>query len=295
MTEGLNWDDLRYLEALVRQKKAPAVARELGVSTSTVYRRIGALEEALGAGCLVRGGTAIELTRCGEAIVALARDLHVGLARAMDVADAERQVISGRVSLTTVDGFLPLLVGPLGRLAERHPDLRIDLHLGYSGPSVRRREVDVAIGVMENPPPGLVGRRLLRIDYAVFGTPDAASRRPLRWVVTGPPIQHEPEARWESAHAGAVALATGSRTAMMRFVLDGLGVALLPRPQAQRYPELVEVEELSAKARELRRDAWLLVHPDMRHDARVRALADALSELAASPMEMRGEGSRADG
>ncbi|MFK7984545.1 MAG: LysR family transcriptional regulator [Sandaracinaceae bacterium] len=280
MTPDLNWNDLRFLEALVRLQRPPAVAREIGVSSSTVYRRIDALEAAVGAQLVVRGGDELELTRAGCALVTLAQTMKTQLARARDLASVQQSEVSGVVSLTTVDGFLPLLVEPLTRLTDRYPNLRVELSLGYSGPSVRRREVDMAIGVMDRPPPGLWGRRLLRIGYGVFGTADAIRRDPLRWVVTGPPIHNEMEAVWERENAGSVAIATGNRTAMIRFVREGVGVALLPRPQAGMYAELEEQAVLSAAATKIQRQAWLLVHPDMRRDARVRALSDAISELS---------------
>jgi hypothetical protein len=42
--------------------------------------------------------------------------------------------------------------------------------LGDRGPSVRDREVDVAVGIMRRPPPGCWGRRVAPLRYAVFGT-----------------------------------------------------------------------------------------------------------------------------
>ncbi len=49
------WEDVRYLEAVGRTGSVGEAARELGVSASTVYRRVGALESAVGHPCLARG------------------------------------------------------------------------------------------------------------------------------------------------------------------------------------------------------------------------------------------------
>jgi len=269
---GVRWDDLRCLEALARTGNAAAAGRELEVATSTIYRRIDALEEALGAPVLLRGAPTLTLTSEGERLVSTAR-------RTRQELDAVRQtsapdVVEGRVRLTTVEGFLPLLVAPLAKLAAAHPDLEVELHLGDSGPSVRRREADVALAVMANPPEGLVGRRLLRIGYGVFGTPEALARRPRRWVVLGPPLTHTPEAAWEREHATNVAVATGSRNAFLALLGRGVGVGLLPRPMS--HEGLVEDHDLRDACAHLHRDAWTLVHPESKDVARVRAVLDVL-------------------
>lgn len=274
----MRWDDLQHLEALARTGSATAAARELSIAASTVYRRIEALSESIGSPLLVRGAPDVRLTSAGTQLVELARRMKQGLAAVGQSTQARAAHPTGRVSLTTVEGFLPLLIEPLADLSARYPDLEIALHLGDSGPSVRRREVDVALGVMARPPRGLLGRRVLRIGFGVFGTEDAVARDPRRWVVVGPPLEHAPEAAWERKHAHRVAVAVGSRHAFYGLVRRGVGVGLMPRPVAQRYPELQEVEECAESAAQVERSAWTLIHPEMRDDARVRAVVDGLVE-----------------
>jgi len=57
----VHWDDLRYLEALTRHGSATAAAREIGVAVSTVYRRLGALEESLGGPVVVKGAELVDV------------------------------------------------------------------------------------------------------------------------------------------------------------------------------------------------------------------------------------------
>ncbi|PZR15372.1 MAG: hypothetical protein DI536_07925 [Archangium gephyra] len=54
----LEWEDLRLLEAIERTGKVAAAARELGLSLSTLYRRVGLLESSVGHVCLLRGAQA---------------------------------------------------------------------------------------------------------------------------------------------------------------------------------------------------------------------------------------------
>ena len=69
----MSWDDLRYLEAMARGGSAAAAARELNVAVSTVYRRLGALEEDVGGPCVVRGADGVVLTDAGHALLDAAR------------------------------------------------------------------------------------------------------------------------------------------------------------------------------------------------------------------------------
>ncbi len=273
----MRWDDLRYLDALARTGSAGAAARELTVSASTVYRRVDALEAAVGVPLLVRGAEPIALTDPGARLVELARAMKLGLHEVAQKVQSNVASVQGRVKLTTVEGYLPLLVEPLAELAATHPDLTVELHLGHSGPSVRKREADVAIGVMSRPPSGLVGRRIAQIAYGVFGTKAALERKPLRWVVFGPSLQHTQEAEWEQLHAGDASVATSSRHAFTTLMCAGVGVGLLPRPIAAQYPELQELDAFRDTCAELKREAWTLMHPDMKEDPRVRALLDALT------------------
>ncbi|MFN3200946.1 MAG: LysR family transcriptional regulator [Bradymonadia bacterium] len=272
----MNWNDVRYLEALARHDSVAAVAREMAVAPSTVYRCIARLEAALDAPCIVRGTDAVVLTPAGRVLVTAARNAQAEFAKAQAMAKASQASASGRVSLTTIVDFLPFLVAPIAQVRQAHSELEIEVYLADDGPSVRRREVDLSIAVIQHPPDGLVGRRLAPVSYGVYGTREAVERRPHRWVVSGKPRLYTPDARWEREHAGEVAVITGNPTAHIAFLRAGLGIGRLPRRLARLEPTLVEVESYREHLAEYDRDVWLLYHPDARHTARVRIVCDAL-------------------
>ena len=49
MHSALDWDDLRVVLAVFRQGTLSGAARSLGVTHSTVFRRLGAIEQQMGA------------------------------------------------------------------------------------------------------------------------------------------------------------------------------------------------------------------------------------------------------
>lgn len=276
MIPAMRWDDLRHFEAFVRTGSTGAAARELDVSTSTVYRRLEALGAALGAPLFVKGSDT-ELSEEGTRIAALARSIRSGLGEVHQLAQARKTETRGKVRLTTVEGLVPLLIEPIQELRESFPELHVELHLADSGPSVRRREADIALGVMSNPPESLLGRKLLHVEYGVFGTAEAVNATPRYWVVSGPPMEHASEAHWEAEHAERIAVATGSRQAFLRFLQAGLGVGLFPRILGARLG-LHEVEELREAASTVTRTIWSLIHPDLRDDVRIRTVLDILTK-----------------
>lgn len=270
-----SWDDLRYLEAIARSGDVATVARELEVSVSTVYRRVAALEASTGTRCLVRSTGATELTEAGRAFADAGRRMREALERTAGDVRRRDESLAGTVSLTTVEGMAPLLVEPLRALRATHPALRVDLLLSDRGPSVRRREVDVAISIVKRPPAECWGRRLFRFDYAVFGTEAALAAAP-SWVVLGEANASTPEAKWERQHATTIAVATVHRGAFLALVRGGVGLGLLPRPLAALYPELVEDTTRREGLRALDRVAWVLTHEAHRKSPRIAAVTAAL-------------------
>lgn len=272
--DGYSWDDLRYLEALGRLGTAGRAARELGASASTVYRRIAQLEKALGVSCVQSGGG--RLTDVGEALAQVARQTDDALNEVKNLVQSDVQALAGEVSLTTVEGVIPFLAGPLARVMAAHPALTLRLDIGDHGPSVRRREVDIAVGVMPSPPESLWGRRLFTIRNRVFGTAAARAAEPRRWVVSGEALKSTSRAAWERAHVTHAVVRSDSLPTMLRFVHEGVGVAVLPQRLARLDPTLDEVESFRPSLEPLDRSAWLLTHPELRSVQRVRVVMDAL-------------------
>lgn len=271
---AIDWDDLRFLEALCRLGTASAAARELQVSASTVYRRIAALEEALGVPCIVRGEDEATPTELGRSLLAVGARLRRDVARVVTRARDESSGMTGSVGLTTTEGFLPLLAEPLSALIRTHPQLEVELQLDDFGPSVRRHEIDVAISIVEDPPPGLVGRRLAPVRYGVFGTREGLETR--RWIVTEAPRLGL--GAWEQDHAGQIVMRSNSRAATTAMLLRGLGIGLLPRRLAALHPELVEDEAFRESTEALTHPVWVLYHPERKQSVRIRALVDVLVE-----------------
>ncbi|HTJ81408.1 MAG TPA: LysR family transcriptional regulator [Polyangiaceae bacterium] len=278
-----SWADLRYLESLERLRSARAAGRELGVAASTVYRRIAALEDALALRCLERGRG---LTDAGRELARLARSTGASLDEIVRRGRVAKGEVRGKIVLSTIDGFSQLVAEPLGALAREYPLLSVEVHVSEgAGPSIRKRQAEVGLTVVEDVPATLVGRKLFAVQWAVYGaarnTPNPATAR---WVVLGDPYRTTWLGEWEAKHVPAdrVALVTSSRRLLVDLVASGAGLGLLPRRLADDDPRLVEVVFQPKSLPALTRTARLVWHPELRDDARVVALVRALTKSLGS-------------
>src|SRR6185436_13225641 len=102
----LSWDDFRYVKAIADARSLSGAAQSLAVNHSTVFRRLGQIEEQLGSRLFERGRAGYALTPCGEEMVRLAERLGE------DINSFERRVTgqdlrpSGELRVTTNDMVL---------------------------------------------------------------------------------------------------------------------------------------------------------------------------------------------
>src|SRR6266550_4290839 len=82
------WGDLRHFLAIARKGSTLKAAKALGVSQSTVHRRIAALERCLGRRLVLRHPTGYRLTDLGEEMRSFAERVEAS------VTDFERHVAS---------------------------------------------------------------------------------------------------------------------------------------------------------------------------------------------------------
>ena len=89
MPSSVSWDDFRLVKAIADTKSLVGAAEGLGLNHSTVFRRLGSLEEQLGLKLFERARTGYTPTAAGEEMIRLAQRMDV------DITDFER-TIAGR-------------------------------------------------------------------------------------------------------------------------------------------------------------------------------------------------------
>ena len=242
---NLHWDDVRLFLTLCRSRTVGAAASQLGVDSSTVSRRLMALEETLAATLFDRGREGIAPTKAAEDLLPVAEEIEAGMLRFANAADRLEREVVGLVRVTCPPDVAEVVVVPLlPEILARHPGLRVELDPGEAILDLTRREADLALRTVRPVRGDLTVTRLLTVNWIVVAAPRLArSLGTLRagtdapWVGWGERYSHIPAARWLRAHVRGAdpVLRSDSLAVQIAVVASGIGVALVPEPSAAHY------------------------------------------------------------
>jgi len=278
----MNWDDLRFLLAIVRAPTLTEAAKSLGVTQTTVTRRLTVLEEQLGVRLVSRTSQGIVVTDLGHAVASAATDIEERVAALDRMLLSRDDSLDGRLRVATVDMVAHYDAALFHSFNERYPGITLELSTGIDTRDLGRDEADIAIRWTNNPSEPLVGRRIGPVPYAIFASQDLVDRvgadAPLEafpwlaWmsnldaVITAPWMrEHTPKDRIVGRYDSALSLHAAVRA--------GLGAAFMPCMYAGE--DLVCLRPTEPR---FEYDVWLLVHPEARAAARVRAFLDHASD-----------------
>lgn len=280
-TDHLDWDHLRTTLFLARTGSVRRAARELGVSHATILRRVDALERASGVRLFDRGADGYALTPAGQDVFDSAgavEEIVGGLERRIEGRDLR---LAGPVRVTLPDPFVPIVLPALRAFGELHPDIAVTLAPDVGFADLAHREADVALRVAPDPPPDLVGKKLLVAGVGIYAAESYLAGkkkldlRTLDWVGWEVTSRMAFE-RWQQANVPEARVRIRASTSFgMRDAVDaGFGVAIFPCALGGTRPGWRCIKLL----REMSAPLWILTHADLRTTARVRAVRDALAD-----------------
>jgi DNA-binding transcriptional LysR family regulator len=279
----LSWDDFRYVKAIADTGSLSGAAAALGVNHSTVFRRLGTIEQRLGSRLFTRGRGGYALTPSGEEMVELAE--RVG----EDITAFERKVTgrdlrpTGELRVTTSDMVLLYLLSEvLVGFRRAYPEIIIDVRVSNTIVNLSKRDADVAVRATYHAPESLTGRRVGRIAWAVYGaralagTPFDLATDPagLDWVTFADHISVARVPKWLKEHGVGeerIVYRINTLLGLAEAVAGGAGLAVLPCFIGDTASGLTR---LCPALPELEGELWLLTHPDLRNTARVRSFLD---------------------
>lgn len=286
---AIDWDDFRFVLAIVRGGSVSAAAKQLGVDHATVIRRVDRLEKHLSAKLFDRRKTGYLLTEAGQRVADSAEAMESTIVANQEQVGGSVARLTGTVRIGAPDGFGTAFLAPrLTPFADRYPDLDLQLVATARLFSLSKREADIAISLTMPKEGRIVGRKLLDYRLGLYAAPGYLDRFPeitsrqdlvqhrfvgyIEELLFTPELDYLPQvsprisARFRSANL----------IAQLNATLSGFGIAVLPHFMASDYPQLVAVlpEEIS-----ITRTFWMLMHADSKDLARIRAVADYIGEI----------------
>jgi DNA-binding transcriptional LysR family regulator len=284
----MEWDDLRIVLAVFREGTLSGAARRLGVTHSTVFRRLGAIEEQMGARLFERFRDGYVPTPAGETAAKAAARLEDEVLTLERRLAGQDQKPSGIVRITTTDTLGTILMRHLPAMRAVHPEIQFEIAISNSMANLTRREAEIAIRPTPEPPEILVGRRIADIAHAIYGLRAYLSRHEDKglsahdWIALDDSLASTVIGRWirENLRGAHITCRVDALPALRDAALAGLGLALLPCYLGDPASGL---RRLTPKTlAEPRSALWLLTHEDLRRTARIRATLDFLAKALAS-------------
>ncbi len=281
----MDWDDLRFILAICRDGTLTKAAASLGVTHTTVGRRVRAVEDQLGVRLFDRTPEGFLPTPAGQDIEQVAERLE------SEVLSLEGRVLgrdaqlSGKLRVSTLDFIYVHNHDVFSSFCERYPSVELTVTTPHEQVSLSRREADVALRLSNHPGDQLVGRRVARMAFAVYGARSLVDR-----IGHDAPLEAFPWLHWDdtqdvrwlddwlakNAPGAKVVMRIDANTMVLRHsMLAGIGVHFMPCFDGDAHPDLVR---LSPIQRDYDRDLWLVTLPDLRANLRVRAFMEHVGE-----------------
>jgi DNA-binding transcriptional LysR family regulator len=280
---SMEWSDLQVFLAVCAHGSVGAGAKALRLNHSTVLRRIAHLERSLAVRLFDRLPQGYALTARGQELAAAAAGVTEQLEAAQRRVTGADLALAGTIRLTAPDTLVQSLLWPmLAEFRKLHPGVGLEIVSNNTFLNLTQREADIAVRGSNKPPENLVGRRVGRIQTAIYASKDylkrrgrGAMRRDDTWVGHDPSLSHLLAAQWMRKHVddGRIALRVDSLVAMADAVAAGLGLGWLLCPLGDSRAGLKRLEPPPA---ELDTQVWVLTHPDLKRVARIHALTDFL-------------------
>lgn len=277
-----NWDNFRYFLALADRQTLIAAATELGVSHTTVLRRIKAFESQIGTQLFTHSPEGYRLTEKGLALRAQVNTLKESVdSIARTVAGSDNE-IGGKIKITTPDTIgYELMPSILSGLTTKYPALQVELLIQNRLTDLTRLEAEIAIRGGSNPPENLIGKKLGRLRFCTCASTAYLKINPMksfpsdldqhRLIVLTSNFHNANFQKWlmQQLPANQPTIVVDGLMSAFNLCCAGVGIAVLPRYLLRNEPSLVSIECSNPIPDN---ELWVLSHKDLRNSATVKAV-----------------------
>lgn len=262
----LSWDDVRIFLAVLRAPSLRVAASKLGMTHPTVRRHLATLESQLGLHLFDRRSTGLHPTPEAEELRAAALEAESGMLSFARRAMAVNPGLEGIVRVSAPDIIASdLLASDFVDIQRLWPRIELRVETSYELADLGGRQADLAIRLLAKgglPKEDLVGTHAATMWIATYGHNEAS------WL------------GWDDEAAQSWMAKTRYRDVPIGVRLEnvylqraaalaGGGLSMLPCFMAP--PELPRRTAPIPVA-----DIWVLIHPDLKRNPRVKVIRDAL-------------------
>lgn len=271
-----DWDDHRLILTLHRCGTLRAAGEVLGVTHTTIARRLAAIEARESAAVFQKQGRSYRVTDYGLQRVAIAEQIESLDQTATRVQRQSGDGLTGPLSLSVPQAVLDyLLLDDIHAFSQAHPKIDLIVVGSDSLADLDRGEADVVIRGHMSPPEHLVGRQICTVGLHYYAHKDyiaATSPNERHWI----PLNQKSDWIAESPYPEApINLVIHDIPSHFLALSRGHGMSRAACFMADAHPDLIR---LSDEPTIPRYGLWVLTHPDLRHSLKVKALMSCLSD-----------------
>ena len=283
----LDWTLLRSFLATIDTGSLSAAAQTLGATQPTLSRQIKELETAIGTSLFRRSVRGLEPTEAALALVGDARAMGRAAEALALKAQGKAETLSGTVRITaSVVVSNLILPSIITELRQAEPLIQIEIVASDASQNLLRRDADIALRMFDPTQNALIARKLGDTPLAIYATKSYLARKgkpqSLRDILEHDVIgfdRADDILKGFAAHGFTVTrnqfpVRTDDQMVCWHLLLAGAGIGFAQQLLADAQPELERIEigmNLPALP------VWLVMHEEVRSNARIRRVADFLS------------------
>lgn len=178
MSSGFQPAELGFIVALASAGSLSAAARELGITTSAVSKRLAIIEARVGVPLVNRTTRRMSMTPEGEVLLEHARRILGEIADLDQLLTSSRGVPKGQLRVNATLGFGRLHIAPaISRYVLRYPEVDVQLQLSVDPPALTDDQFDVCIRFGAPSDARVIARRLAPNRRLLCASPKYLARR----------------------------------------------------------------------------------------------------------------------
>ena len=271
-----DWDEHRLILTLYRHGTLRAAGQALGVTHTTIARRLSALEAKEPSSVFERQGRAYRATPYGLERVTLAERIEELDYSATRIQRRSGESLSGSLSLSLPQAvFQYLLQDDIRAFIQDYPDIDLALTGTDQLANLDRGEADVVIRGHASPPDHLVGRQICTVGVSDYASHSYLREKPEEdylWITANDQTEWIADTAYPECPVGIVIHDIQSRFLALK---NGLGLSRTACFMANSEPSLIRLDNKPSKQIY---GLWVLTHPDLRASPKVQALMKYMSK-----------------
>ena len=178
MATDVQPEDLGFFSTLASAGSLSAAAREMGVTTAAVSKRLAQMEARLGIPLVIRTTRRMSLTPEGELYLEHARRILSEIDDMAELLGVSKAIPKGLLRVNATLGFGRSHVAPLiSRFVQKYPEVEVQLQLSVNPPPLTDDAFDVCIRFGVPPDTRVVARHIAPNRRLLCASPAYLARR----------------------------------------------------------------------------------------------------------------------